>query len=214
MKCHARLTKWTTRSVIGEGKHYALQAYVCTGTVQEGLLCLACSNRSRTHTKNVLRLHGLLTEPIPDTSHIYGGSWYWRQVESHGEPPAEWIAEAAARQVQAEKWVEGGWSCPLSSPTEQAKPGERTEDREMGKQKAKAKQKAKPKLAAELTPLTQLFPPKLPLLYEETNKPVKKMETDEWTLLKGEYKGIPVWILPNGKQFDMDEKGEPRNLIG
>jgi len=206
MKCHARLTKWTTRSVIGEGKHYALQAYVCRGTVQEGLLCIACSNRSRTHAKNVLRLHGLLTEPIPDTSHIYGGSWYWRQVEKHGKPPPEWIVEAASRQAEAEKWVEGGWILPEE--TGEAKPGERTEVREMRK-----KAKVKPKVERPITPLTQLFPPKLPPLYEETNKPAKKMETDEWTLVKGEYKGVAVWILPNGKRFDMDEKGEPKNLI-
>lgn len=221
MKCHARLTKWTTRSLIGDSKHYALAAYVCTGTVTEGLLCPACSNRSRTHKKYEQRIHGLLTEPIPESSHIYGGSWYWRQVASSGEPPADWVLTAKALQAEAEEWVEGAWTmegspCGTES-AEQAKPGESTEDKEMAfasaKKKAKAKVKEKSK-KSESVPLTHLFPPKLPPLYEETNKPVRKMETDEWTLVKGEYNGVPVWILPNGKRFDMDEKGEPRNLIG
>ena len=228
MKCHARLTKWTTRSLIGDSKHYALAAYVCTGTVTEGLLCPACCNRSRTHKKYEQRIHGLLTEPIPESSHIYGGSWYWRQVAAAGEPPADWVLTAKALQAEAEEWVEGAWTMEastcteyrarqpsLTASTEQAKPGESTEDKEMASASTKTKAKAKAALKkSEPAPLTHLFPPKLPPLYEETNKPARKMETDEWTLVKGEYKGVPVWILPNGKRFDMDEKGEPRNLIG
>jgi len=209
MKCHARLTKYTTRSVIGEGKHYALQAYVCRGTVHEGLLCLACSNRSRTHPKNVLRLHGLLTEPIPDNSHIYGGSWYWRQVEAHGEPPAEWVAEAARRQAEAEAWVEGAFK---------VKPGESTEDRDMGsgssaKQKQKQKQKPNDKPKTEVQPLTKLFPPKVNPVYKEVAKEIKTVTIDYRTIVKGVHNGVPVWILSNGKMMDMDEQGEPRGFI-
>ena len=132
-----------------------------------------------------------------------------------GEPPADWVLTAKALQAEAEEWVEGAWT--MEAPAEQAKPGESTEDKEMASASTKTKAKAKLKAAlkkSEPAPLTHLFPPKLPPLYEETNKPARKMETDEWTLVKGEYKGVPVWILPNGKRFDMDEKGEPRNLIG
>lgn len=205
MKCHARLTKYTTRSVIGEGKHYALQTYICKETVKEGLLCLACSNRSRTHPKNVLRLHGLLTEPIPDNSHIYGGSWYWRQVEAHGEPPAEWIAEAAARQAEAEEWVEGAYK---------VKPGERTEEREMGSgSSAKQKQKAKPKPTPEVLPITKLFPPKLTPMYKEVAKEIKTVTIDYRTIVKGVHNGVPVWVLSNGRMMHMDEQGEPRGFI-
>lgn len=207
MKCHARLTKYTTRSVIGEGKHYALQAYICRGTVKEGVLCLACSNRSRTHPKNVLRLHGLLTEPIPDTSHIYGGSWYWRQVEAHGEPPLEWIAEAAARQAEAEAWVEGAFK---------VKPSESTEDRDMGSGssgKQKQKHKTKAKQTPEVLPLTKLFPPKVTPLYKEVPKSVTTMVIDYRTIVKGVHNGVPVWVLPNGKMMHMDEQGEPRGFI-
>jgi len=207
MKCHARLTKYTTRSVIGEGKHYALQAYTCRGTVAEGLLCLACSNRSRTHPKNVLRLHGLLTEPIPDNSHIYGGSWYWRQVEAYGEPPAEWIAEAIARQAEAEGWVEGAFK---------VKPSESTEDRNMGStstSQKKLKEKAKPKPTPEILPLTKLFPPKVTPLYKEVPKSVTTMCIDYRTIVKGVHNGKPVWVLPNGKMMDMDEQGEPKGFI-
>jgi hypothetical protein len=206
MRCHARLTKYNTRSVIGEGKHYALQAYICKAPVKEGLLCLACSNRSRTHQKNVQRLHGLLTEPIPENSHIYGGSWYLRQVEAHGEPPSEWVAEAAARQAEAEQWVEGAFK---------VKPIESTEVRDMAtsSSKQKQKQKQKQKKAPEVLPLTKLFPPKLTPLYKEVPKSVVTMSTDYRTIVKGVHNGEPVWVLPNGKMMLMDEQGEPRGFL-
>ena len=182
--------------------------------MKEGLLCLACSNRSRTHPKNVLRLHGLLTEPIPDTSHIYGGSWYWRQVEAHGEPALEWIAEASARQAEAEAWVEGAFK---------VKPSESTEDRDMGsasasasssqKKKTKQRANAKAKPTPEILPLTKLFPPKVTPVYKEVSKSVTTMATDYLSIVKGIHNGVPVWVLPNGKMMDMDEQGEPRGFI-
>jgi hypothetical protein len=61
---------------------------------------------------------------------------------------------------------------------------------------------------------TKPFPKQAFLMYKESDTPILKVATDSYTLEKGEYKGVPVWILPNGKRFDMDEKGEPRNLLG
>ena len=152
------------------------------------------------------RLHGLLTEPIPENSHIYGGSWYLRQVEAHGEPPSEWVAEAAARQAEAEQWVEGAFK---------VKPIESTEVRDMAtsSSKQKQKQKQKQKKAPEVLPLTKLFPPKLTPLYKEVPKSVVTMSTDYRTIVKGVHNGEPVWVLPNGKMMLMDEQGEPRGFL-
>jgi hypothetical protein len=119
-------------------------------------------------------------------------------VEKFGEPPEAWVASAKAQQAAAEKWVEGGWSVLPVKPDERIHP-------KMPRPK-KAKSPAEP-----VTVLSALraFPP----LYQVSDKPAVKVHTDYWTIVKGEHNGIPVWILPNGKKFDMDEKGEPRNLI-
>lgn len=176
----------------------ALKVYVCNSPA-EGGLCEGCARRTTLPGKHEPRLHGLLTEPIPDDSHIYGGAWYWRQVERFGEPPEEWVASAKAQQAAAEHWVEEGWSVPV-------KHGERRESKMPPPKKTKTAvtTQAVSVLSALVT---------LPPLYQVSDKPVMKVHTDYWTIVKGEHNGIPVWILPNGKRFDMDEKGEPKNLI-
>jgi hypothetical protein len=191
--CHARLAKWTTRSAIGTGNRYALKAYVCENHA-DSILCKACANRTRDHSKHRMRIHGLLTEPIPDDSHIYGSAWYKKQVEKYGEPPEEWIASAKEHQAVAEAWVSDAWTVKL----------EETVSSRMPKT---AKAKANP---VKPNP----FPKQAFLMYKESDTPILKVATDSYTLEKGEYNGVPVWILPNGKRFDMDEKGEPRNLLG
>jgi hypothetical protein len=60
-------------------------------------------------------IHGLLTEPIPEGSRLYGGPWYWMQVDKHGEPGnKEWLAAAMASQAAAEEVVAAagvkGWN--------------------------------------------------------------------------------------------------------
>lgn len=202
MRCHARLTRWDSRCTIGTGKKMALKVYVCNSPA-DGELCVGCARRTTLPGKHEPRLHGLLTEPIPDNSHIYGGAWYWRQVEKYGEPPEEWVASAKAQQAAAEQWVEGGWS--VAACADPVKPEERIEAKMPPKKKGSAPTQAVKVLSALLA---------LPPLYKVSDKPVLKVHTDYWTIVKGEHNGIPVWILPNGKRFDMDEKGEPRNLIG
>lgn len=186
-RCHARLTEWKTRSAIGTGNRCALMVSFCKNPT-DSTLCKACANRPRDHSKHKMRIHGLLTEPIPDDSHIYGGAWYRKQVETYGEPPEEWIRSAKEQQAAAEAWVSDAWKVKLD-------------------EKVSSRMPAKP---AKPTP----FPKQAFLMYKESDKPILKVATDSYTLEKGEYKGVPVWILPNGKRFDMDEKGEPRNLLG
>jgi hypothetical protein len=169
---------------------YALKVYICKNTPREGVLCEGCSRRSRTTPKHEPRLHGLLTEPIPLNSHIYGGIWYTKQVEKYGEPSQEWLVEAREQQRIAEAWV---------------KPAEQLENT-MPPAKVAATPAAK--AAAKL-----IFPKESFVLYRESAKPAVKMMTDSYTMERGEYKGKPVWILPNGMRFDMDEAGEPKNLI-
>ena len=201
MRCHARLTRWDSRCIIGTSKKMALKVYVCNSPA-DGELCEGCARRTTLPGKHEPRLHGLLTEPIPHDSHIYGGAWYWQQVERFGEPPEEWVASAKAQQAAAEQWVEGGWTVTAG---EAVKPEERIQP------KMPRAKKEKPPVTQSVGVLSALL--SLPPLYRVSDKPVLKVHTDYWTIVKGEHNGIPVWILPNGKRFDMDEKGEPRHLI-
>lgn len=203
MRCQARLMEYDSQYKIGT--RLAFKVSVCRNPAQ-GTLCEGCAKRPTDRGKHEPRLHGLLTEPIPNDSHIYGGSWYWKQVEKFGEPSAEWLASAKADQLVAEEWIEGAWK--LGQGDKQA------ESTLLGMPSGqKQKQKQKQKQETPMIPLTHIFPPKLPPVYKESEKPVEALPTDYYKIVKGEYNGIPVWILPNGKRFDMDEKGEPRNLI-
>lgn len=48
--------------------------------------------------------HGHMSEPIPDHSHIFGGSWYEERVRDWGAPTAEVIALALLCQVEARQF--------------------------------------------------------------------------------------------------------------
>ena len=211
-RCHARLTRWADRVKIGSS--CALKAYVCKAQA-DGLLCHDCSQRTPTHIRHQRRIHGLLTEPIPHDSHIYGSPWYIQQVERYGQPPDEWVESAKAQQEVAEQWVEDAWkirgplpealpeAVPSAVPTTQVKPEESTVNMK--------KPKGRPKNPPSFEP--HIFQEKPTILFMESDKPMMKVPTDVWIIEKGIYKGIPVWILPNGKRFDMDEHGELRNLL-
>jgi hypothetical protein len=207
-----------------------LKVYVCKAQT-DGLLCQDCSLRTPNHIRHQRRIHGLLTEPIPHDSHIYGSPWYIQQVERYGEPPDEWVESAKAQQEVAEQWVEDAWkirepltkalpealtkalpealpealpsAVPSAVPTTQVKPEESTVSMK--------KPKGRPKNPPSFEP--HVFQEKPSILFMESDKPIMKVSTDSWHIEKGVYKGIPVWILPNGKRFDMDEHGELRNLL-
>jgi len=183
MFCKARLTKAASRIRIGTSKRYALKAYVCSNPSEDDLCC-ECKKRSRTAQKQASRLHGLLTEPIPADSHIYGGTWYMEQVKRFGDPPALWISSAQQHQAIAEQWVDGSVGIELACTL----------------QEMPLKQ-------------TKLCPKKICMMYKESDKPIVTLPRDTYAITKGVVDGIPVWILPNGKLFDMDDQGEPRNLI-
>ena len=217
MRCHARLMRYDSQYKIGT--RLAFKVSLCTSPAN-GILCEGCAKRPTDRGKHEPRIHGLLSEPIPADSHIYGGSWYWRQVEKFGEPSAEWLAEAKAAQAAGEEWIEGAWK--VEEVAARDKPDESTEDREMAsastsqkeqKQKTQKTQKKTQKPASEVLPLTKLFPAKVTPLYKEVSKSVVTMSTDYRTIVKGLHNGTPVWVLPNGKMMHMDEQGEPRGFI-
>ena len=199
---------------------YALQLFVCNrdaDAAADGLLCKTCAKKSLTHVRHEPRLHGLLTEPIPDDSHIFGGPWYLRMVERFGPPPMEWVMEAEINQKIAEGWVDGAWIAPASASAEAkaakaAKAQSKVSYTDQGMEKAeKGKKAKKPPAKKEAVPLTTIAP--IEIKYKEAAKPIRTFPTDSYTITKGVFRDIPVWILPNGKMYDMDPAGNPRSLL-
>jgi hypothetical protein len=116
-------------------------------------------------------------------------------VAKFGDPPADWVESAKEQQRLADAWLEA-----KPTPRVDTMPAKKATDSSHSKEKVDAEPKAMQK-------------PKEKLLYKESEKPAVKVITDSYTIKKEVYKGIPVWVLPNGVRFDMDEKGEPRNML-
>lgn len=213
---------------------YALQLFVCNRVVDadadadDGSLCKTCAKKSLTHVRHEPRLHGLLTEPIPDDSHIFGGAWYLRMVERFGPPPMEWVIAAEVNQKIAEGWVDGAWKYEgkaqsNDSTTEQDMQGMESEKGKKVPKKGPKKGTGQATATAAATapapapkqtvstPLTTLAP--VEIMYREAAKPIRTFATDSYTITKGVFQDIPVWILPNGKMYDMDPAGNPKTLL-
>ena len=200
---------------------YALQLFVCNRVVEgdrdREVLCKTCAKKSLTHVRHEPRLHGLLTEPIPDDSHIFGGAWYMRMVERFGPPPIEWVMAAEINQKIAEGWVDGAWKYEdkaqsNNSSTEQVMEKAVKKVPKKGTVAAAAPARA-PKPAPAPVPISLTTIAPVEIMYKEAAKPIRTFETDSYTITKGVFRDIPVWILPNGKMYDMDPAGNPKTLL-
>lgn len=109
MPCMARRTHWVnTRFRIDNG--FTVSHIVLCDKEASGDLCKKCANRRRDNTRDQsAMLHGLLTEPIPENSFIYGGPVFWakmKKFEDAGKVLSEdaraWLAMASAAQDAAE----------------------------------------------------------------------------------------------------------------
>ena len=159
-------------------------------------------------------IHGLLTEPPPLDSHIYGSLWYWERVEKHGEPDKEWLELAKKAQEDAEEVCrkDGMRAWKVQRPT--------AKDLEMVIKKKKAeKSTSKPKSEAEAeTPvkkgtLLEKFAP-IKVMYEEAEKQPVKMPTDSCKIKKEIYGGLTFWVSETGLVFDINSIGEPGDFLG
>jgi hypothetical protein len=153
-------------------------------------------------------IHGLLTDPIPLTSSIYGGPNYWTKMKKFEDAgkvlSAEakaWIATATAAQEAAEAL--GG--CKV----------QRISDRaiEMAKAKAAAvKAKAAAVKSSAQKDVRSIFTP-VEARFSESDKAPAKMDTDSMAIKLEVIDGVSMWVAENGMRFE-DIKGEIGELIG
>jgi len=99
MLCKARIAQFCDIQYFGDGKHRFYFESRCNRECPDEL-CVDCSKKnpsSRTQYSRTFN-HGLITEPIPDMSHIYGGKRYLEYVKKWGEPDTLIIQEAERRR--------------------------------------------------------------------------------------------------------------------
>lgn len=231
-QCLARLTSWSKTSVRLAPCMTACRIVLCKNAREgDSPLCAHCKSRPVDGKYQTRMIHGLLTEPIPDISRLYGGPWYWMQVDKHGEPTnKEWLAAAMASQEAAEQAVDAagvkGWTA-----WKVQRMG--VKEIEMRKRKAEgAKAKAFAAKAVGAAPVaaasvTAAKPPqvkkagtllnifyKVEKKYEEAVADPVMMETDTYRIRKQKVGDIEVWISENGMVFDCEDGGKIGEWIG
>jgi hypothetical protein len=96
--CLARRTADTgAHLTFGDKKHnfYAEERCSRLTCLESNTLCSVCF---KNNTPSKSGYAGLMTEPIPKISHIYGGEWYKTKVLLWGEPSAEHLTAAKEHQ--------------------------------------------------------------------------------------------------------------------
>ena len=104
--CHTRITNKHFQ-YFADGVHKFYLEYCCERPCLDGQnRCKACIKihpGARSQFDSTYP-HGHMSEPIPEHSHIFGGSWYQNRVQLWGEPSPEAIALAMQHQREARQY--------------------------------------------------------------------------------------------------------------
>jgi hypothetical protein len=103
-KCIARVTTDTVSEYFADGRHKFYMEFRCNYPCFENRdVCIKCLQKKASCSIQSSRLfeHGMIYEPIPDQSHIFGGKWYQEHCKKWGAPPSEIIEFAIEHQQEA-----------------------------------------------------------------------------------------------------------------
>jgi hypothetical protein len=104
MNCISRYTDDTYAQQFGDGRHKFYLEFRCNRLCIKGMSsCAKCIEKSTTTTLQHSRKfdHKNVNEPIPNSSHIFGGKWYYEGVKKWGAPPSEIVEFALQYQKEA-----------------------------------------------------------------------------------------------------------------
>ena len=119
MSCLSRITKDTHVQYFGNGRNKFYVEFRCTMPCAAGSkVCHKCAQKSDTCKVQTSRTfpHGTVEEPIPDSSHLFGGKWYQQGILKYGPPSQESIQIALDHQRRAREGVESFVQPPLDPP--------------------------------------------------------------------------------------------------
>lgn len=228
-KCIGRTAAWRlkgpgkTVGEIGPRSRYTVVG-ICKQLVSEDcILCEECKRRylrqeeSETFNKEqATRFHGLLTDPPPYESRVWGGPQYWERRDkleaagALGEDPA-WLDVARAAQAEAEAWCRAAGYEPwtVQRPTEE-------ELKEMKASSAAGRPKRQvPEVKGQLS--LKKFIPVIHTLYEESQQEPEKIASDTMKVEKRVVEGCceaEMLVAANGMVFALDETGAATVLKG
>lgn len=103
--CEARIAKKGHFIQFGNKKGRCFLEFRCDKPATETGLCANCSNKNpncRTQDTRTFE-HGRVWEPLPEKSQIYGGPWYYKNIEINGKPTADDLEKAIKHQQTARK---------------------------------------------------------------------------------------------------------------
>ena len=191
----------------GNGKNKFHLELRCQGkSVANTKLCGKCLERPAELGKyHSALLHGLIGEPPPPWSHVFGGEWYRAKVATYGEPDEKEMAKGKAAQAEANKGVDE-----LIVPVVEApkKVGE-TE-----KTKTKVKRAYKKKVQAA-EPLLQQPQEEKPQQQPQSKVPTQAVESIEAPIDDKEI--VKIVVRPfdhNGRQYFIDYKKNKLYSVG
>ena len=105
-RCLARITNWEKTNFLIAPRTRVSCVSICRNTPEEGLdLCKRGLSRNIGGKNQTPMIHGLLYEPIPDYSRVYGSPWYYEKVREHGEPDPSILKDAIAAMKAAEESI-------------------------------------------------------------------------------------------------------------
>lgn len=202
-RCMSRVTHDHSAQHFGNGRNKFYLEFRCTlPRFRDMDVCVRCLEKkpkgqqdSRTYD------HGKINEPIPEHSHIFGGTWYHTHVVKWGEPEASTVAFALEHQWEA-RGIEITSKVDVSSsykeemprpkkevavtdslPAEKAKPGRKpkqvsSEEETKEAPPPKTKKRTAPRKKAEVTPYQSLASEQR-LIYKEVTLPTHMEQTME-----------------------------------
>ena len=105
--CHTRITSRKTVQYFADGIHKFYLEYCCERPCLDGQnrckSCIKIHSGARSQFDSTYP-HGHMSEPIPEHSHIFGGTWYYRSIKLWGEPSPQAIALAQQYQREARQY--------------------------------------------------------------------------------------------------------------
>jgi len=174
MACLSRITDETYVQHFGNGRNKFYVEFRCNLPCISGTdLCLKCTDKSATCKTQTSRRfqHGKVNEPIPDTSHLFGGKWYEQSVKKYGLPADDIIQFAMDHQRDARKGLES-----ISSQT-------------IVKEEEKEVEKAvKSKKVPKINPYSSLIQQTSPVVYKEVSLPthiekqIEEVDLDDYDI--------------------------------
>jgi hypothetical protein len=172
--------------------------------------CSACKKVSQDVTPSMKTFHGKLSEPIPDTSHIYGSKWYWDRVEKYGAVNAIWLVDAQKAQALVEETYSGYGVFKLMASVTVSPPAPATP-----KPTIKVTKSRKPKetLRTPSTPTSIISYIQQKPIYTEVEGPIETLPTDSYSLTRDIINGMEVFRCENDMVFSI-LNNEPSVLLG